>query len=126
MSMAGWLPGEGPRDKLLERGAQALSDAELLAVLLHTGYRDCSALDMARNLLIEFGGLRGGHKQVVDVEVATDAAPSVVVGVSSTEESFAPAGGGEQAQREQRCDASEHVSSSSRRRIHCGRRLPAN
>lgn len=59
MSMAGWMPGEGPRDKLLERGAQALSDAELLAVLLHTGYRDCSALDMARNLLIEFVGLSG-------------------------------------------------------------------
>jgi DNA repair protein RadC len=57
--MAGWMPGEGPRDKLLERGVQALSDAELLAVLLHTGYRDCSALDMARNLLTEFAGLSG-------------------------------------------------------------------
>jgi len=59
MSIAGWAPGEGPRDKLLERGAQALSDAELLAVLLHTGYRGCSSLDMARNLLIEFVGLSG-------------------------------------------------------------------
>jgi DNA repair protein RadC len=57
--MAGWIPGEGPRDKLLQRGAQALSDAEILAVLLHTGYRDCSALDMARNLLNEFVGLSG-------------------------------------------------------------------
>ncbi len=57
--MAGWIPGEGPRDKLLQRGAQALSDAELLAVLLHTVYRGCSALDMARNLLIEFDGLSG-------------------------------------------------------------------
>ena len=36
MSIASWLPGEGPRDKLLERGAEALSDAELLALLLHT------------------------------------------------------------------------------------------
>jgi DNA repair protein RadC len=59
MSIANWMPGEGPRDKLLERGAQALSDAELLAVLLHTGYRDCSALDMARNLLNQFVGLSG-------------------------------------------------------------------
>ncbi len=59
MSIAGWLPGEGPRDKLLERGAAALSDAELLAVLLHTGYRDCSALDLARNLLLEFVGING-------------------------------------------------------------------
>ena len=46
--MAGWAFGEGPRDKLLERGAAALSDGELLALLLNTGYRDCSALDMAR------------------------------------------------------------------------------
>ena len=57
MSIASWMPGEGPRDKLLERGAEALSDAELLAVLLHTGYRDCSALAMARALLAEFGSI---------------------------------------------------------------------
>lgn len=59
MSIAGWTPGEGPRDKLLERGATALSDAELLAVLLHTGYRDCRALDLARALLKEFDGING-------------------------------------------------------------------
>jgi len=59
MSIARWRPGEGPRDKLLERGATALSDAELLAVLLHTGYQDCSALDMARTLLKEFDGISG-------------------------------------------------------------------
>jgi DNA repair protein RadC len=59
MSIARWMPGEGPRDKLLERGARALSDAELLAVLLHTGYRDCSALDMARTLLKQFDGIGG-------------------------------------------------------------------
>ncbi len=59
MNIARWMPGEGPRDKLLERGTAALSDTELLAVLLHTGYRNCSALDMARTLLNEFGGIRG-------------------------------------------------------------------
>lgn len=59
MSIARWMPGEGPRDKLLARGASALSDAELLAVLLHTGYRDFSALDMARGLLRDFDGIRG-------------------------------------------------------------------
>lgn len=59
MSIAQWVEGEGPRDKLLERGAQALSDAELLAVMLRTGYRDCSALDLARDLLSQFGGLAG-------------------------------------------------------------------
>ena len=59
MGIAGWPAGEGPREKLLEKGAGALSDAELLAVLLHTGYRDCSALDLARSLLDEFSGLGG-------------------------------------------------------------------
>ena len=59
MTIAGWVPGEGPRDKLLERGVAALSDAELLAVLLHTGYRDCNALELARKLLRQFAGLAG-------------------------------------------------------------------
>ena len=59
MNIACWGAGEGPRDKLLERGAATLSDAELLAVLLQTGYRDCNALDMARRLLTEFDGISG-------------------------------------------------------------------
>lgn len=59
MSVDGWLPGEGPRDRLLDHGAAALSDAELLAVLLHTGYRNCNALAMARGLLTEFTGIGG-------------------------------------------------------------------
>ncbi len=52
-------PGEGPRDKLLERGANSLSDGELLAVILGTGYRDCNVLELARRLLEQFQGLDG-------------------------------------------------------------------
>ncbi len=59
MSIASWAPGEGPREKLLERGEEALSDAELLAVLLNTGHRDCSALELSRRLISQFGGLAG-------------------------------------------------------------------
>jgi DNA repair protein RadC len=59
MSITRWAAGEGPRDKLLERGAAALSDAELLAVLLHSGYRNCSAVQLARDLLERFGSLDG-------------------------------------------------------------------
>jgi DNA repair protein RadC len=59
MSIAGWFPGEGPREKLLERGASTLSDAELLAVLLQTGYRNCNAVELARRLLSEFQGIGG-------------------------------------------------------------------
>jgi len=59
MSVLLWGEGEGPRDKLLDKGVAALTDAELLAVLLGTGCRGCSALQLARELLGEFDGLGG-------------------------------------------------------------------
>ena len=57
MSIKEWPEGERPREKLLERGAAALSDAELLAILLRVGTRGMSAVDLARYLLNEFGSL---------------------------------------------------------------------
>jgi DNA repair protein RadC len=48
---------ERPRERLLSRGAQALSDAELVAILLDLGQPAPSALDLARKLLREQGGL---------------------------------------------------------------------
>lgn len=59
MSIRQWGAGEGPRDKLLQRGASSLSDAEVLAVMLRTGRRGHTALDMARELLLRFGSLSG-------------------------------------------------------------------
>ncbi|WP_116367863.1 RadC family protein [Parahaliea mediterranea] len=59
MAISDWGAGEGPRDKLLQRGPQSVSDAELLAVLLRTGRKGHSALDLARDLLGRFGGIRG-------------------------------------------------------------------
>jgi DNA repair protein RadC len=53
-----WPSDERPREKLLERGAAALSDAELLAILLRTGVKGRSALDLAREVLKRFGSLR--------------------------------------------------------------------
>jgi len=50
---------ERPRERLLERGARTLGDAELVAVLLRTGRRGASALDLARELLAAVGGLAG-------------------------------------------------------------------
>ena len=54
MGLSALLPGEGPRDRLLAHGAVALSDGELLAVVLHTGYRAlCSdALPLERPLYL--------------------------------------------------------------------------
>lgn len=51
-----WPRGERPRERLLERGAQALSDAELLALLIGTGCNGANAVDVARQLLQHFGG----------------------------------------------------------------------
>jgi DNA repair protein RadC len=59
MSIRDWPAGERPREKLLERGAAALSDAELLAIFLRTGLAGKSAVDLARDLLTRFDGLRG-------------------------------------------------------------------
>lgn len=58
MSITDWPAAERPRERLLERGAGALSDAELLAIFLRTGRRGCSAVDLARELLTRFGSLR--------------------------------------------------------------------
>ena len=49
---------ERPREKLLARGADTLSDAELLAIFLRTGVKGKTAVDLARELLLEFGSLR--------------------------------------------------------------------
>ncbi len=53
-----WPRSERPREKLVERGACSLSDAELLAVLFGTGRSGASALDLAHELLAHFGSLR--------------------------------------------------------------------
>lgn len=58
-SIREWPEGERPREKLLQKGAEALSDAELLAVLFGHGTRGQDVVSFSRNLLLQFGGLRG-------------------------------------------------------------------
>ncbi|MDR2213747.1 MAG: DNA repair protein RadC [Pseudomonadales bacterium] len=58
-SIKDWPDDERPREKLLAHGAGLLSDAELLAIFLRTGIVGRSALDLARELLQTFGGVRG-------------------------------------------------------------------
>ena len=58
MAITDWPASERPRERLLAAGPQALSDAELLAIFLRTGVTGLSAVDLARQLLDEFGGLR--------------------------------------------------------------------
>ena len=58
MSIAQWPEAERPREKLLKQGPQSLSDAELLAIFLRVGCVGKSAVDLARELLQQYGGLR--------------------------------------------------------------------
>ncbi len=59
MAITDWPASERPREKLMELGATALSDAELLAIFLRVGVRGKSAVDLARDLLSQFGSLNG-------------------------------------------------------------------
>ena len=58
MNIREWPLDERPREKLMARGAGALSDAELLAILLGSGVAGRNVVDLARGLLGRFGGLR--------------------------------------------------------------------
>jgi DNA repair protein RadC len=69
VAITDWPEGERPREKLLERGAGALSHAELLAVFLRTGIRGKSAVDLGRDLLGRFGSL-GALFAATDNEIA--------------------------------------------------------
>jgi DNA repair protein RadC len=58
MTINKWPLTERPREKLLNLGAKYLSDAELIAIFLRTGVRGKTALDLSRELLVEYGSLR--------------------------------------------------------------------
>ena len=57
MAITDWPEGERPREKLLTRGVEALSDAELLAIFLRTGVKGKSAVELGRDLIGHFGSL---------------------------------------------------------------------
>ncbi len=57
MAITDWPEAERPRERLLRLGPRAVSDAELLAVLLRSGIAGRNALDLGRDLLCRFGNL---------------------------------------------------------------------
>ncbi len=59
MAITDWPTAERPREKLIELGVEALSDAELLAIFLRVGVTGKSAVDLARDLLTQFASLNG-------------------------------------------------------------------
>lgn len=58
MPITDWPVEERPREKLIQKGPEALTDAELLAIFLRVGTYGKSAVDLAKELLVEFGSLR--------------------------------------------------------------------
>jgi DNA repair protein RadC len=58
IGISSWPQNERPRERLLSKGAQALTDAELVAILLRVGFKGTNAVEMARQLLKQFGSLR--------------------------------------------------------------------
>ncbi len=58
MSIQSWPKHDRPRERLIKQGAHALSDAELLAIFLRTGLPGKSAVDLAREMITQFGGLQ--------------------------------------------------------------------
>ncbi len=57
MAITDWPLDDRPREKMLAKGAESLSDAELVAIFLRTGVRGKSAVDLAREVLARFGSL---------------------------------------------------------------------
>jgi len=53
-----WPSEDRPREKLITKGPQALSDSELLAIFLRTGIRGKNVIELARDMLAHFGGLK--------------------------------------------------------------------
>ena len=72
MTLKGLPADARPREKLLQRGPTALSDAELLALLLRTGVQGKNVIQLAQELVDKFGGIAGllhsGAKALEDVK----------------------------------------------------------
>lgn len=58
MGINHWPAEQRPREKLIQQGAQALSDSELLAIFLRTGVQGINAVELARRTLTHFGNLQ--------------------------------------------------------------------
>jgi len=54
-----WPEDDRPRERLIKFGAESLSDAEIVAILLRVGSREITAIDLARKIIKNFGGFRG-------------------------------------------------------------------
>src|SRR5262245_49730113 len=75
MAISDWRPEDRPRERLLASGAGALSDAELVAILLRTGLPGKSAVDLARDLLRKYKGI-AAMLEAGDLETVSGLGPA--------------------------------------------------
>ncbi len=79
-----WPPDDRPREKLIRKGAGALSNSELLAILLRTGSTGKSAIDLARNIMEKFGTFRNmSHTDARDWEEFRGLGPAKIAQISA-------------------------------------------
>src|SRR5260370_5468522 len=76
MAISDWPVTERPRERLLADGAQTLSDAELVAVLLRTGLPGKSAVELARDLLKQYDGVTRVLEAGADLETIKGVGPA--------------------------------------------------
>ncbi len=77
-----WPEGERPREKLIQRGPQALTDAELLALMIRAGSGNNSALDLARDLLIRYKNLRAlSSRPLTELQMVKGIGPAKAVSI---------------------------------------------
>ncbi len=87
MRLDQWPGAERPREKLFRRGAAFLSEAELLALCLGRGTRGANAVDFARALLAEYGGLRRLlHASVADLSATSGLGPARIAALHALPE----------------------------------------
>lgn len=81
MAITDWPEHERPRERLLQHGAEALTDAELLAIFLRVGVRGKSAVDLARDLLQHFGNdlTRLGNASLKELSAVPGMGPAKAV-----------------------------------------------
>ena len=93
-----------PREKVLDQGIEALSDSELLALILRSGLKGTSAIDQAREILNHCGGFAGLFQldlpQLMEIEglglaksceIGAQLAASVIVSLENVCPRFLPA-----------------------------------
>lgn len=79
-----WPKDDRPREKLLKKGVSALSNSELLAILLRTGVEGNSAIDLARQIIDKFGTFRNmSHTDIREWEKIKGMGPAKIAQINA-------------------------------------------